>query len=234
MSTWLTDIIYSREVNFETSMFRLALSLIIGGIIGYERQHSKHYAGFRTFTLICVGSTVMMLISLYLPQVFWGTYSSDPTRVAGQVITGIGFLGAGAIIQSRGAIKGMTTAASIWMVAALGLAIGAGMYEVSLAGMVITLFILINMANFERKVMIEWNSKTVILVFSDLLVRKAEVEELLRKHGVSIHDIFIEQDFHRNVTELHFSVYVKIKTDYVLLFEQLRKLDAVTSVRIVA
>lgn len=234
MITWLTDILTSTEVNFETSMFRLGLSLLIGGVIGYERQHSKHYAGFRTFTLICVGSTVMMLISLYLPQAFWGTYNSDPTRVAGQVITGIGFLGAGAIIQSRGAIKGMTTAASIWMVAALGLAIGAGMYEVALAGMIVTLFILINMANFERKVMIEWNAKMVVLVFSDLNIRKSAVEELLTKYGVSVHDVFIEQDFHRSITELHFSVYVKIKTDYVRLFEELSKLDSVTSVKIVS
>lgn len=232
MVDWLNDIITSKDVTFETSMFRLGLSILIGGIVGYERQHSKHSAGFRTFTLICVGSTVMMLVSLYLPQVFIGTYASDPTRVAGQVVTGIGFLGAGAIIQSKGAIKGMTTAASIWMVSALGLAIGAGMYEVSLVGMVVTLFVLINMANFERKVMIEWTSKSITLTFNDLIVRKNEVEQLFVKHGLSVQDILIEQEFDSNITHLHFNVYVKINTDYVKLFDDFQNLQSVIAVKL--
>lgn len=232
MIDWINNIITSNEVNIQTSMFRLGMSLLVGGIIGFERQHSKHYAGFRTFTLICVGSTVMMLVSLYLPQAFYGTYSSDPTRVAGQVVTGIGFLGAGAIIQSKGAIKGMTTAASIWMVSALGLAIGAGMYEVSLVGMVVTLFVLINMAKFERKVMVEWTSKSITLTFDDLVVRKTEVEDLFTNHGLSVQDVFIEQEFDRNTTHLHFNVYVKIRTDYVKLFNDLRQLPSVVSVRL--
>ncbi len=232
MVDWLNDIITSKDVTFETSMFRLGLSILIGGIVGYERQHSKHSAGFRTFTLICVGSTVMMLVSLYLPQVFIGTYASDPTRVAGQVVTGIGFLGAGAIIQSKGAIKGMTTAASIWMVSALGLAIGAGMYEVSLVGMVVTLFVLINMANFERKVMIEWTSKSITLTFNDLIVRKNEVEQLFFKHGLSVQDVFIEQEFDHNITHLHFNVYVKINTDYVKLFDDFQNLQSVIAVKL--
>ncbi len=232
MVDWLNDIITSNKVTLETSMFRLGVSILIGGIIGYERQHSKHSAGFRTFTLICVGSTVMMLVSLYLPQIFIGTYSSDPTRVAGQVVTGIGFLGAGAIIQSRGAIKGMTTAASIWMVSALGLAIGAGMYEVSLVCMVVTLFVLINMAKFERKVMVEWTSKSITLTFEDLIVRKKEVEDLFVRHGLSVQDVFIEQEFDRKTTHLHFNVYVKIKTDYVKLFDDFQRLQSIVSVRL--
>ena len=231
MIDWLTEIIYSNDVTLETSMFRLLVSILIGGVIGYERQHSRHTAGFRTFTLICIGSTVMMLISLYIPQIFEGKFVSDPGRVAAQVVTGIGFLGAGAIIQSRGSIKGMTTAATIWMVSALGLAIGAGMFLVAVVGLVVTLFILINLATFERKVMVEWFAKTIILTFSDLILRKKEIEEVLESYGLSIKDVFIEQDFVQQITSINFNVFVKFTTDYTDLFEDLRKIQSVTSVK---
>lgn len=229
---WINQIIESNQITLETAAFRILLSVIIGGVIGYERQRSKHSAGFRTFTLITVGSTVMMLVSIYLPQEFWGVYNSDPTRLAGQVVSGIGFLGAGAIIQSKGTIRGMTTAASIWIVSALGLAVGAGLYNVALLGAIATLFVLINLAKFERRVMVEWTAKSLTLVIDGLDFERAPIEQLLKESGISVHDVLIEQENHQNSTHLHFSVYVKLGINYEKLFQQLRTLPNVRSVKL--
>ncbi|MFZ4456145.1 MAG: MgtC/SapB family protein [Bacteroidales bacterium] len=229
---WLTQILDSNQITLESAAFRILLSVLIGGVIGYERQRSKHSTGFRTFTLISVGSTVMMLVSIYLPQEFWGVYNSDPTRLAGQVVSGIGFLGAGAIIQSKGAIRGMTTAATIWIVSALGLAVGAGMYSVSLMGMVVTLFVLINLAKFERRVMVEWTAKSLTVVVHGLDFQRAPIEAVLKNHGLSIHDFFVDQEVNQNTTHLHFSIYVKLGTDYEQLFSDLRQIPTVGSVKL--
>ncbi|MDD2799656.1 MAG: MgtC/SapB family protein [Bacteroidales bacterium] len=229
---WINQIIASNQITLETTAFRIFLSVIIGGLIGFERQRSKHSAGFRTFTLISVGSTVMMLVSIYLPQEFWGVYNSDPTRLAGQVVSGIGFLGAGAIIQSKGAIRGMTTAASIWIVSALGLAVGAGMYSVALMGMIATLFVLINLAKFERRVMVEWTAKSLTIVVDGLDFRRDPIETILKKYGLSIHDFFVDQEISQNKTHLHFSIYVKLGTDYEQLFAELRRIPSVSIVKL--
>jgi len=104
---------------------KLALSALFAGILGYEREVSQKPAGLRTLMLVGVGSCLFMLISVEAAE---GNANADPTRIAAQVVTGIGFLGAGAIIRAGGSVIGLTTAASIWLVAAIGLAVGAGMY----------------------------------------------------------------------------------------------------------
>lgn len=229
---WINQIIESNQITLETAAFRILLSVIIGGLIGYERQRSKHSAGFRTFTLITVGSTVMMLVSIYLPQEFLGVYSSDPTRLAGQVVSGIGFLGAGAIIQSKGTIRGMTTAATIWIVSALGLAVGAGLYNVAFLGAVVTLFVLINLAKFERRVMVEWTAKNLTILVDGLDFQRSPIEKILESHGLSVHDFFVDQELHQNTTHLHFSIYVKLGTDYEKLFADLRQSPTVRGVKL--
>ncbi|MEJ5190181.1 MAG: MgtC/SapB family protein, partial [Breznakiellaceae bacterium] len=107
---------------------RLALSFIAGGIVGFERTSRHQVAGLRTHILICVGSTLLMLLSLWIPEQFLGLKSGDPGRIAAQVVSGIGFLGAGAIMRLGNNVKGLTTAASLWLIAAVGLALGAGFY----------------------------------------------------------------------------------------------------------
>lgn len=109
---------------FSTYFIRLLLALVIGGAIGLERQFKGKPAGMRTNMLICVGSCLIMIISIEIARTAIRT--SDPGRIAAQVVTGIGFLGAGTIIRSRFHIVGLTTAATIWALSALGLAIGGG------------------------------------------------------------------------------------------------------------
>jgi putative Mg2+ transporter-C (MgtC) family protein len=112
---------------------RLALSVLLGGLIGFERERSSHAAGLRTHILVCLGSTLIMLLSMYGFSDFakQENVRLDPARLAAQVISGIGFLGAGTILYTGKSITGLTTAASLWVVAAIGLTIGAGFYFAS-------------------------------------------------------------------------------------------------------
>jgi putative Mg2+ transporter-C (MgtC) family protein len=120
-------------------VLRLALAAVLGAIIGYQRERVKKPAGLRTHMLICIGSALFTILSIYAFNA-----PNDPARVAAGIVTGIGFLGAGAIIRNReGMVVGLTTAASIWSIAAIGMAAGAGMYVVAAVSTVLALIVLI-------------------------------------------------------------------------------------------
>lgn len=123
---------------------RLFLAVILGGLVGFEREQSNHPAGFRTHILVSLGSALIMLISIYGFSDFMNAenVSFDPSRISAQVVTGIGFLGAGTILRHGFTVTGLTTAASLWVVAAIGLAIGAGFY---FGAVITTLFVLISL-----------------------------------------------------------------------------------------
>jgi len=122
------------------TIIRLTIGALLGGLIGFEREtHNRRIAGFRTHILVCVGSTLMMLTSLYVFDLYKNNAAVDPARLAAGVITGIGFLGAGTIIRSKVSVTGLTTAASLWTVAGIGLAIGTGFY---IAGCVTAVIVL--------------------------------------------------------------------------------------------
>src|SRR6266496_5661207 len=120
---------------------KLVLAAVLGGVIGIERQIREKPAGLRTNILICVGSALFMSLSAQIAQLLGG----DPTRIAAQIISGIGFLGAGAVLHSHGFVLGLTTAATIWVVAGVGMALGSGMYLVAIfatAMSLVTLYLL--------------------------------------------------------------------------------------------
>lgn len=125
---------------------KLLLAIALGGLIGLERESSHKPAGFRTNILICVGSAMMMILSGLLLHGLQSS-SGDFTRIAAGVITGMGFIGAGAIIQARGSVVGLTTAATLWVVAGLGLVIGAGYYLVAL---IFTALIILTLVLFRK------------------------------------------------------------------------------------
>lgn len=103
--------ITSTEVTTTSAIAKLCISLLLGSAVGFERKLKGQSAGIRTFALICMGATLAMLISIYVPQEYLGLKNGDPGRIAAQVVTGVGFLGAGAIIQMKGSVRGLTTAA---------------------------------------------------------------------------------------------------------------------------
>jgi putative Mg2+ transporter-C (MgtC) family protein len=133
-------------LGWDDNLFRLALAAVLGGAIGFEREYREREAGLRTHLLVCVGSALFTIISAYGFHDFLTSgdqvVRTDPTRIAAQVVTGIGFLGAGAIIRQGLSIRGLTTAATLWVAAAIGMAAGAGYYPGAIIGTVITLIAL--------------------------------------------------------------------------------------------
>ncbi len=124
-------------------MMRLILAVLLSGLIGFERQIHHKTAGLRTHILVCLGSCLIMLTSLYLFDIYKNQAPLDPARIAAGVVTGIGFLGAGAIITHSSGIKGLTTAASLWVVAGIGLAVGCGFYSASVITTLLSLGVLL-------------------------------------------------------------------------------------------
>jgi putative Mg2+ transporter-C (MgtC) family protein len=131
-------------------VIRLCLAFAGGGIIGFERSYRRQVAGLRTHILIALGAASLMLLSIWIPQNF--SERGDPGRIAAQVVSGIGFLGAGAIIRLGSNIKGLTTAASLWLTAAIGLTIGAGMYITAITAEILALVTLFVLHKVEDKI----------------------------------------------------------------------------------
>ena len=134
-------------------LLKLVLSVLAGGAIGLERQIAGKPAGLRTNILICLGSALLMDISVNLGTSFGGDRVGDPARLAAQVVTGIGFIGAGTIMQSRGAVTGLTSAATIWVVAAIGLAIGGGFFVEALGATAMVMLVLAGLGTLEHKLL---------------------------------------------------------------------------------
>ncbi|MDH4209821.1 MAG: MgtC/SapB family protein [candidate division WOR-3 bacterium] len=132
-------------MEWTTIMLRLATSIVIGGLVGLERELEHKPAGLRTIILVCLGSTIFMLIGFEL-----GLASFELGRIVAGVVTGIGFLGAGAIIRARGEVYGLTTAATIWLASGLGLAVGAGYYILAIIACVSVLIVLRILGIVER------------------------------------------------------------------------------------
>ena len=131
-------------------IIRLVLSLILSGLIGLERQMHRRTAGLRTHILVSLGSCLIMLTSLYIFDIYKNEVPLDPARIAAGVITRIGFLGAGTIIREREGVKGLTTAASLWVVAGIGLATGCGFYKAALFTTILALLTLFFLKYIER------------------------------------------------------------------------------------
>ncbi len=129
-------------------MIRLLAACIAGGVIGYLRERGGKAAGLRTHILVCLGSALFTIVSIYMAMIFDNV---DASRIASTVVSGIGFLGAGVIIQEGGAVRGITTAASIWAVAAIGVAVGCGMYFTTAFTTILTFIVLQLLAIVEKK-----------------------------------------------------------------------------------
>ncbi len=131
-------------------MVRITVAFVLSGLIGLEREICRHEAGLRTHILVCVGSTLIMLTSLHVFDIYKSQTQLDPTRIAAGVITGIGFLGAGAIIRSPEGVRGLTTASSLWVVAALGLSVGCGFFKTSVFVTFLVMAVLLFLRKLEK------------------------------------------------------------------------------------
>jgi putative Mg2+ transporter-C (MgtC) family protein len=148
-------------------IFKLALAGILGGLIGLERESLSRPAGLRTYTLVCVGSALAMIVSIDIYLQYYQTVNADPGRIAAQVISGIGFLGAGTIMREGASVQGLTTAAGLWVVACIGLAVGAGLYVPAIATTILILFVLIYFIKFEARLTGRREYKGIVMVVED-------------------------------------------------------------------
>ncbi len=216
-----------RELTLLSVPIRIAVALLLSGIIGMERGMKSRAAGFRTYMLVCCGSCIVMMTNQYLFQL---TGSGDPMRMGAQVVSGIGFLGAGTIIvTSRNQIKGLTTAAGLWASACLGLAVGVGFYEVAIVGGVAVFLSLTVFHAWENRM--RRNNK-VLTLYVELhpgyalreFVQGARDEELMLSNLQMSNDTNVEQEV------LSFLVTVKsrkkMKSD--VLLKTVRKFACVS------
>ena len=182
---------------WQETILRLFIAAVLGGLVGIERQRYDWAAGLRTHMLVCLGSSLMMIISSYgFADVLGNEHVAlDPSRVAAQVVSGIGFLGAGTIFfLKRGeVIKGLTTAAGLWTVAGIGLAIGSGLYIAAIATTVLTLIILAVVKPYKKKF-----SRTIKQHEIQLFVERnkgnlQEIEDLCNNYKLNIENILFEK-----------------------------------------
>lgn len=225
----ITTLINDPNVNLLGAIFKLLLSLLLGAVVGLERRHKGQIAGMRTFALISMGATLAMLVSIYIPQEYMGLKNGDPGRIAAQVISGIGFLGAGAIIQMKGSVRGLTTAAGIWMTACIGLAVGAGMYLIAIAACLLIIFVLMFLESLEKRLFKGGEAKIVRLKVDEIITDTSIYHECFGKYHVHISDEFLRYDYTRNVSTINFMVRCKSNTDFVTLFAEMRNLGPVLS-----
>lgn len=218
------------EVTTASAIFKLCLSLILGSIVGLERKRKGQSAGIRTFALISMGATLAMLISIYVPQVYLGLKNGDPGRIAAQVVSGIGFLGAGAIIQMKGSVRGLTTAAGIWMVAAIGLAVGVGLYALSIVATALILIILMPLERFEHRIGMGSDSRIIRLKVGCIVEDIEVYRNAFANHRVHLSNVYVEYDYSNEITHINFVVLMKENIDNVKLFSSLRKLYPTKSI----
>ena len=158
-----------------------------------------------------------------MPQEYLGLKNGDPGRIAAQVVTGIGFLGAGAIIQMKGSVRGLTTAAGIWMVAAIGMAVGVGMYFLSIVATALILVILVLMERWEHHISAGVESRIIRLKLSTITENIDGYREVLNRHHVHLSNVYVEYDYEVQVTRLNLVVLVRERTNYLDLFADLRQ-----------
>lgn len=212
---------------------RLILAAILGAVIGIEREIKNRAAGFRTHIIVSVGACLIMLIGIDGIGKFSSDTARDTARIAGQVISGIGFLGAGTILQKKNAVTGLTTAATLWLSAAIGLAVGIGYYEGAIIATVICLVTLISL-NKISDLINKKTTKSYSMIFDTYNFNQDSFYESTSKEGVEIRklDIVDEEMDGKSMIEVTFSFnknydidgfFKKLKSEYSL--QSLKSVD---------
>lgn len=234
MLDYINEILKDTIITPYTAALKLLISFVLGAIIGIERQFRRREAGMRTFTLICMGSTAAMLTSIWVPQIYPNFLNGDPGRIAAQVLTGIGFLGAGAIMQSHGSIHGLTTAACIWVMAVIGLAVGAGMYIPAVIATLLTLFILVSLEKLEKRMFLNGVNKILTISCSTAIPDLKAVRKILEAENVYIVSVSFESQYEDDKSTITYKVNVKAQSSYMNLFSKIRTLGYVSQIRLMA
>lgn len=213
--------INSVEVTTISSVYKLVLSMVLGAVIGYERKRKGQIAGVRTFSLIAMGATLAMILSIYVPQEYLGLKNGDPGRIAAQVVSGIGFLGAGAIIQMKGSVRGLTTAAGIWIIATIGMAVGCGLYLIAVVATLLVLIVLTLLEQLEHRVNVGNEARTIRLKVNGIVKSIAPYREVLGRFGIHLSKVYVEYDYDTQVTRLNLLILIREHSDFIDVFDAL-------------
>lgn len=222
---------YMKGVNIISVTVRLLLAVICGGLIGFERGQKKRAAGFRTHILVCLGSALAMMTNQYT-YIEFGNSSSDVTRIGAQVISGIGFLGAGSILVTRTQqVKGLTTAAGLWASACMGLAIGIGFYQGAFLGCVFIFCVITAFHKIDDRVNRDSIIHEIYFECEDLNKFRTLIT-YLREHSCKIysHEIFRDTNADTDAVEAIVSLKVMNKRENKDLIQELSVLEGVSFV----
>jgi len=227
-----SEILSGTVITTQVAAARLLAALVAGAAIGLEREARRQTAGLRTHILICLGSTLLMLLSIWMPQTHMDMKNGDPGRIAAQVVSGIGFLGAGAFIKIGNNMKGLTTAASIWVAAALGLAIGAGLWIPAFFALFVVLAVLIFLEPIERRFFPSERFKLLQIWYDGTGMDRAAVFTLLKSREIPIQSVDALQSVRSKRTRLNLLVKIPVTTDLESLFGEIRKTGKVLKVQL--
>lgn len=216
---------------------RLFAALVVGGLIGLERTHRGRPAGFRTHALVCLSTSLLMLITVYETRWFHGIsqgrISLDPTRMAQGIMTGIGFLGAGTIMREGLSVRGLTTAASLWITAAIGILIGIGFFFPALFATVLTLVTLSLFRWVEDRIPSEFYAHLVLRFALHAALPEPEISRMLKEHGFTMRRVSYRLDYDANYFEYRATIRSNRADNVKRLTDALGKLEAVKELRVV-
>lgn len=170
-------------------LLRIFLAFILSGAIGVERESRNHTAGLRTHILVCIGSTLVMLVSIHMFEMYRGQTNLDPARLGAQVISGIGFLGAGTILKEGASIRGLTTAAGLWAVACIGLAVGTGFYMGAVIVAVTVVLTLTIIDKFEDRFLKSKHHYFITMRIENRPGQLGKIGNTMGEHDISIKNI---------------------------------------------
>jgi putative Mg2+ transporter-C (MgtC) family protein len=204
---------------------KIVLAVLLGGAIGFEREMHGGSAGLRTHILVCLGALLAMVVGR---QIAAGAVH-DPGRVAAGVITGIGFLGAGEIIRMQSGVRGLTTAACLWLVAALGITIGVQLYAVSILATVLAIAVLFLLSRLER-LLPRSRRRRVIISLQGRPVGAEDIESILQAEGCRIAGQSVEYEASTDTSVLEYSLRVRGRVREIPVVEKIASLDKVKRV----
>lgn len=205
---------------------RLLIAAFLGGFIGLEREYHGQPAGLRTHIILCLGACLAMCISIN--SSYYGT-KGDVERIAAQVVSGVGFLGAGAIFKYGGGVRGLTSAASIWATASIGLASGCGLFGVALAGTGIVLFSLIVLNSFEKNFIHEKITRTIVIKATDHPRFLEEIKTHMQNFKIAVKSTNFSKDIVKNHIEVKLYIKVYNDQDMDLIIADIQKISGVES-----
>ncbi|HKY08314.1 MAG TPA: MgtC/SapB family protein [Candidatus Binatia bacterium] len=215
---------------------RLLASLVVGGLIGLERSYHGRPAGFRTHSLVCLSTSLLMLVTVYETRWFSsiapGRVSLDPTRMAQGIMTGIGFLGAGTIIKDGLSVRGLTTAASIWITAAIGILIGIGFYFPAAVATILTLGTLSVFRWIENQIPVQFYAQFVIRFARNEAMPEIEMRRMLENYGFTIANLNYRLDVESDSFEYQMVIRTNSEDNASRLAQALNRVGSVKEYRV--